>query len=570
MRLPFWPAAVALTAFMTGAQIYSALQENQTFDEGVHLMAGYSYLITGDFRMNVEHPPLAKLLCALPLLALRPHFPTEDPAWQSVDSWVLADSFLYHNGPPADRMLLLGRLVTIAISAIFALGFALWTRRRFGEPVALLALFLLALDSNFLAHGRYVTTDLLAAATFFVTVVAWGRYLERGRKRDLAIAGVAFGLALTSKYSMVILGPLLVILYVLKWCEREGRLSLWHMARSLTAVGVLAWAVVLVAYAPQLDTLRVVYKLRRMLHPHQDDGPPPQLLARTVDSTPVGKLFGSVGLALQLPAHPWLMGLYSVASHNQEGHQTYLLGRQSDKGVWYYFPVIFAVKTPTAVLFLLLVALGIAVWRARSLPFRWLLLVVPAVVYFAFAMTSGINLGVRHLLPIYPPLFVLIAAAVIHAPLSRRWIAAIVALACAVHVYELARVHPYYLSFFNTLSGGPERGSYYALDSNIDWGQDLKRFGAWLKRNRIDRPCVLYFGRAPMHYYGISDLFLPPKPDPTLDCLVAASVTPLRGVYVSPGDFEWLRAMKPTGRIGYSIYLFDLRRNRTAAPALMN
>ncbi len=564
-----FPLAVGLLiAVMAAVQVVTALQESQTYDEAVHLTAGYSYLLTGDYRLNVEHPPLGKILSALPLLLLRPRLPLEEASWEDRDQYLFADSFLYHNRVAADALLFLGRSMNILLTALFALGLALWTRREFGPGVAILALFFFTLDPNLIAHGRYVTTDLIAACFFFLTAVTWARFLERRRRSTVILAGLVFGLALISKYSMLILAPLLVLLYVLKWAQVGEGLSIWHMLRSLAAVTAIAWLVVLIAYAPEIDSLRVVYKVRRMLDPDTDYGPMPPALATLVDNTPVGRTFGAIGRVLPLPAHSWLVGLYSVASHNQGGHPSYLLGQYSKKGFRYYFPVVFGVKTPTAVLLLLAAAIPLAAAalfrrRWRAIPFRWVALAVPAAVYFAFAMSSGINIGVRHLLPFYPPLFILIAAVILrHA--RRRVAVVLLAIAVPFQVYESARIYPYYLSFFNTVCGGPARGHHYVLDSNIDWGQDGKRTAAWFLSRGIRSPCGEYFGRVPLAYYGLFDVPIPENRAELadLDCLAFASVTPLYGMYVGRETFAWLRERTPIARIGYSIYVYDLRRKR--------
>ncbi|MGO9130424.1 MAG: hypothetical protein ACLQIS_11895, partial [Bryobacteraceae bacterium] len=147
----FWAAAALLLAAMGGAQVTSALQETETWDEGIHLAAGYSYLKTGDFRLNPEHPPLFKLLCALPLVALHPKLPLEDASWTKGDQQEFSDAFMYQNRVPARKMLFVARLVTIALTLGLGLALVLWTRRKFGAVAALGALSLYAFDPNLIA-----------------------------------------------------------------------------------------------------------------------------------------------------------------------------------------------------------------------------------------------------------------------------------------------------------------------------------------------------------------------------------------------------------------------------------
>jgi hypothetical protein len=266
--------------------------------------------------------------------------------------------------------------------------------------------------------------------------------------------------------------------------------------------------------------------------------------------------------------------LHQQAVHDHLGHPAYLLGQQSPKGWWYYFPVVFAVKTPTAVLLLVVGCLGMGVWRLargyrsltvavlKNLPFKWVALAMPMVVYGAMLLTSHVNLGVRYLLPVYPFLFILLAAVVTRKP--KVWL--IVAVV-AIQLFETMRIYPDYLAFFNTVSGGPGNGPRYLADSNIDWGQDLKKLRKYIEATGWKgQVCFTYFGTASIGHYFLPYVYLPETKDveqrKNVDCLAAISVTQLYEVYTAPGTFSWLRGMKPLAKVGYSIYIYDLRKGR--------
>ena len=242
----FWPVTVFLLTIMLTLQGVSILQESQTYDEAVHLAAGYSYLTTGDYRLNPEHPPLSKMLAAIPLLFLKPHLPVEDASWSNGDTLYFGAIFLYLNRVPAETLLLAARWVTILFTVSFGLVLALWTRRRFGAAIALLALFLYALDPNIIAHGRYVTSDLMVTCSLFLAVIAWAAFLSSRRLRDLAVAGFALGLAAVVKFSGLALFPIFVVLYLIKWWQESRpdsgavprrKLSAGHLALSLALIG---------------------------------------------------------------------------------------------------------------------------------------------------------------------------------------------------------------------------------------------------------------------------------------------------------------------------------------------
>ena len=289
-------------------------------------------------------------------------------------------------------------------------------------------------------------------------------------------------------------------------------------------------------------------------------------------TNPMGRTLGWFGDTFNLPAHAFLLGLDSVAEHNHRGHPTYLLGEVSQKGRWYYFPVAFAVKTPTVVLVLfgLCLVAGAGFLRRkgklRGAPFSWIVMAVSPVVYFLFSMASNLNLGLRHILPVYPFLFVLVAAVLFRKPV-RRPVLVLIALLAGLMVYEIARIYPHYLAFLFTLAGGPETGPDYLVDSNIDWGQDIKKLGAYMKGHGIDKVYLSYFGITDPDYYGVRNRRLEAVwhgGDPeNLNGVVAISATILRGAYGGGVSYEWFRRRKPDAKVGYSIYVYDLRKSKT-------
>lgn len=266
-------------------------------------------------------------------------------------------------------------------------------------------------------------------------------------------------------------------------------------------------------------------------------------------------------LLLVCGGHPavYLEGVRQVAEHNASGHVSYLFGHVSQNGWWYYFAAAFAVKWPVAVLGLIAGSVWIA-WRRKIIVgVNEAVLLVPLAVFGGMCLVSRIDIGIRHLLPMMPPLYILIAATVVrHAP---KWVIAVALLLLAV---ESLAVYPNYLAFFNLLAGGPGQGPRYLLDSNIDWGQDTKKLKTWLDAHGSNRVCRVYFGQAILAHYGIEEAVLPGFDEPDairdLDCYVAASVTPLYGLYVPNDRYRWLRAYQPVAKVGYSIYVYDFRK----------
>ncbi len=558
IRHLFWPAVTAILAIAGALEVRAAMGETQTWDEGIHIVAGYSYLTLGDYSWNVEHPPLVKIVSALPLalmgLAAQPY----EADGKRKDQVRYGTDFLYKNRRDADSILLAARSANILLTLLFACAVAWWTRSRYGPAAGLAAAALCAFDPNLMAHGRYVTTDFPVTVFFFFACVLWVEYLEKASPRRLLAAAAALGLALITKFSAVLLLPALAILYAACWIRRPRE---FPVRRAALAVATLAATVVLmvaVVYWP--ETVRC---WRTNV---------PQLSTLVVRGNPTGEILFYLGRKLHLPAHAYLYGLNAVADHNAGGHPSYLLGMRSDTGWWYYFPVVFMVKSTMAALGAALLLLGAGLWQAWRR--QWvspmtLGLALPPVLYFVFSMTSGINIGMRHILPVYPFLYVGVAGWLATRANRRRGVYVLAALA-ALQIGECARITPDYLAFFNELAGGPGRGPEYLVDSNIDWGQDVKKLGVWLDSHAGNRRArVYYFGNAQMRYYKIDEMGYPGPLDQkgwdAIDEYCVANVTPLQGVYVPLNDLARLRLRQPVAKIGWSMYVYDLRKPKAAA-----
>ncbi len=558
IRHLFWPAVASILAIVGALEVRSARGETQTWDEGIHISAGYSYIKFGDYSWNVEHPPLVKLVSALPLAWMGLAAERYAADGKRKDQVSYGIDFLYKNQRDADSILIAARSANILLTLLFACAVAWWTRRRYGPAAGLAAAILCAFDPNLMAHGRYVTTDFPVTVFFFFACVLWVEYLEEASVRRLLAAAAAIGLALITKFSAVLLIPALAILYAACWIRRPKE---FPVRRAAIAGGtVIATVVLMVAVVYWPETARCWHT----------NVPPLSTVA--VRSNAIGKALFLLGRWLHLPAHAYLLGLNAVAEHNAGGHSSYLLGMRSETGWWYYFPVVFAVKSTMAALgaTLLLLAAGLwQAWRREWISPMALGLGLPPLLFLVFSMTSGINIGMRHILPVYPFLYVGAAAWLATRANLRVSVYAMAALA-ALQTGECARITPDYLAFFNELVGGPGCGPEYLVDSNIDWGQDVKKLGIWLDAHGGNRRArVFYFGNAQMRYYGIDEVGFPEPMDQKgwdeIDEYCVANVTPLQGVYVPLNSLAPLRLREPVAKIGWSMYVYDLRKPKAAA-----
>jgi hypothetical protein len=539
--LAFLLCAALVTAFLV--QGWMCIRtKSQTFDEAGHITAGYSFLARKDFRLYREHPALIRELCALPVYLLyRLPFQPEEPLWQSAEMWAISRDFLHGSRVAAEDILTAARLPNLALGAALTALVGWWSYRLWGAGAAVVGTALAAFEPNLVAHASLVGTDLgITLFTFLTLYLLW----EYGNTRSfllLAATGVALGLALTTKFS----GMLLVV-----------------MVSGLLAAHVA---------------------FRRSPLRREESMPPPRR-RRFAESVRMGIVLAA-GAAVVFPAvyffqgvAPWLDGLRWQLAKLGVGHPGYFLGEYSDKGWWTYFLVAFLIKTPVGSLALL--AASLLLFRCgQPLGRREALFLFLPVVTFLIAVVRGkVDVGVRYLLPIYPFLFVLASRL---ATLSWGHVgvgAVVLGLPLAATAGSVLRIAPHQLAYSNELIGGPEEGWHYLGDSNIDWGQDLRGVRDYMEREQVPMVYLSYFGTAPPEAYGIryqaapvgSPVTWPEKrtellPPGTSRELLVISVTNLQGIYLTDRAlYAWLRERRPVERIGYSIHVYELTGDPTA------
>jgi 4-amino-4-deoxy-L-arabinose transferase-like glycosyltransferase len=465
----------------------------------------------------------------------------------------------------------------VALGCALGAAVLLWTRRQFGLRAGAIAFFLCVLSPDVLAHGQIVTTDLAVALFVFLSVIAFRAATERVTLSRVILAGLATGAALASKFSALVLVPILIVLAVIvALSPRPLPVARYRAApRAVTGVAPRLAVLALVLLAMAAVALVFVWATYAF-HPRLANDAEAAAsfgwsrLERPGASSAVLRAVRAAGI---LP-DAYVYGLATVL--RDAPRPAFLLGQISEQGWWYYFPATFLLKTPVPLLALLALPLfgrREKDERRRSLRvFVW----VPVAVYVAATFMARINIGHRHLLPVYPFLFAAAGAASARAIEAGRGRRAAVAVLAAWYAVSVVSVHPHYLGYFNEVLGGPSEGWRYLVDSNVDWGQDLRALKKWTDAHGVTRLKLSYFGSADPLYYRIPCEMLPSKmhPDPeriTREIepgeIVAVSVTNLQGVYFEGADrrlMNRLRALTPIDRVGYSIFIF---RPDVAVPA---
>jgi hypothetical protein len=563
--------AVAL-ALYAGMALSASRTKSSTFDEPIHLPPGYMSLTLGDHRMNPDHPPLVRRLAALPLLLLDVKWDRSDFAWSVGRPWEFGKRFLYRWND-AERLLFWGRLPILGLGMAMLAAVYLFTRRHYGEPAALLALFLGALNPDLLAHGMIVSTDLGITLFSFLAVVSFARVLDGVTPTRVLVAGLAVGAACATKFSGVGLALLLGLpaLFVAldsrplrvvgPGVEREAA-SRSHKLAVLVllfvVIGLVAVAVVWAAYGF-----------------HSPMAADPEANARIFDwrtvevrNPALQAFFQGLRGSGVLP-EAWVWGFLHFLAH-AEGRPAFLFGQYSESGWWWYFPATFLLKTPLPLL--LCFAAGALTARRTSADRRIEgLVLLPLLLFFALSMTQAINIGHRHLLPVYPFVLVIagrIAALAFGPRSSDARLGVAVGFLCLWQAVATVRAFPHYLAYFNELVGGSKNGWKYLVDSNLDWGQDLPGLREWMARNDVTRVKLAYFGTADVSYYGVAADRLPgyqPAP-PSASVrevhpgdVVAVSATLLQGLYVDEPTrtlMDRLKRLAPVHVIGHSLFVY--------------
>jgi 4-amino-4-deoxy-L-arabinose transferase-like glycosyltransferase len=574
---PVIPALVIVLLLWIAVVVTLAqLRMAPTFDEQNHVTRGISILRTGDYRLALHHPPLANILEALPVAWRRDTaFSTAMPSWSSDDPgvnlniWRASKSTLWEQSNSGLTLIHLARLPVLLFSLLLAVVIFLWSRALFGPWGGVLSLAFYALDPNILSHSGLATTDMAATCMIALALYWFRGYLIQPHRLRLLLAGAGIGLALASKFNALILVPIIGLLLLLaavwpttlgftlpiSWStKRPG----WRLSRAFGVfmllgciAGVLIWA----TYGFQIEPLG------------KKPGKPLPTTASTFERLPV-------------PALQYLRGI-RIVTMQAEDHRAYLLGMTdtTGSGWWYYFPVAIATKSPIPMLLAVLCSLMLfALPRVRAkLTFprgEWLLLLLPVAIYLLAAMGFlgiKLNLGIRHILPIYPFIFIGLGILATIRPSTGlyAWALGGVLLLQGVAV---GRNYPDFLAYFNELSGGRQNGYKILVDSNYDWGQDLGRLAELQHKEQLYPLAFSYFGTTPPEAYGVTYTPLPgfglmrtvPMPDlADYQGYIAISATNLYGGIGYTGQ-DYPRLLKEKnarlyGRAGNTIFIYSTK-----------
>jgi len=526
---------------------------DQTWDEPEHLAAGLALLDRGHYVYDIQHPPLARLALAVgPYLAGARSQGTPPPDGKPEGLAILYGSGHY------DLYLTLARAGALPFLALLVVMTYLWGRAVLGAAGALVAAAFTATTPVVLGHGALATLDVPAAATCLLALYATLRWFETGRLRAALGLGLALGLALGTKLSAIpFCGLGAIVLGLLRHWQRAGRAdaappvagAAWVAGGLIVALAV--GAILTLAYGGRFIYLTDAgHKFNQALWFLFGD--------RGALHDAAYALFARfrVPEALQW----YLGGIEALTVHNEVGHLSYLLGEERLNGWWYFYLVALAAKTPLPLQalgvpgLLLLARDGLRERDARRLA---LPAIFVALMVFA-SLFSHINIGVRHIIVLYPLLAVGAAYTLARAGaylgaapggLGRSLIAGVLGALVLMQATTLVRAWPDYLAYFNVLIRDPE---YVVVDSDLDWGQDLKRLIARLDALHVPSIALAYSGSADLKREGLPPYVLL-KPDERASGWVAVSALARAE---APHHFDWLAPYVRRERVGKTIDLY--------------
>jgi len=556
-----WATVVALIALQTLLTVFVIRRESPTFDEADHMFAGYMMWHTGDYGLNPEHPPLVKLLAAVPLLGRSLWVPELKDRNFKIEAFLDGRDWLARNDGNRNRIVFQMRLTAGLLAILFSLVIFLVARECFGDWAGLAALALAALDPNVLGHSALVTTDIGVSLFFLLSTWCFYLYVKQPTWTRLAAAGVVSGLLLATKHSGIMLAPMLLLLIgrEIRAAEKGTRmrtaLRLGGAFCVIVVVGVLVlWSFYGFRYAARPAGVKMSTTLAEYVEPF---GPQ------------IAGVVNGMGRLHLLP-ESYLIGLVDVA-RMAAFYPTYIFGKNYAHGVWWYFPSVVVIKSTLGLLAITLLAIAAMIRRKLRWGREVVFLLTPALFYFVIAILSNMNIGARHLLPFYGYLFVLGGAAVAALAASgRSWL-----IACAVllagHVMSSLAAFPYYIPYANEAWGGPANVHNLLSDANADWGQQLYQVKAWQDRHPGEECWFAYFA-FPEHNpetYGIRCHHLPnidtwflgsaENTPPVIDGTVLLSAADMSGCEwpaASLNPYDRFRTMKPDETIDHAVMVF--------------
>lgn len=504
-RIPPHLPAAALLAIYWWMAVSAAATKSMTSDEIYHITAGYSFWTQNEYRLGAVNGNLPGRWQSLPLALGRYAFPPRDLGpWRESNTLQVGLKFFFDSANDADAMLRQARAMAALMTAMMGLLIYCWSARLFGIAGGLVSLALFAFCPLMLSHGALATSDAPASFFMLASIGALWAAMRRFTLGHAALACASVSLLFVSKHTAMLLIPMALVMAGIRIAIDRRWGTLRNLGLLAAAMSLSVWVTIWAFFGFQYSALGAAGELRGdTLFPGW--------------SLVLGD--GGWAVAAIQTARQWCLlpeiYLYDLANtlHFSNARQAFLNGDYRTTGWWWYFPCAMLIKTPPAIWAAWIAAVAAIVWRCdRKLILALTPIGVLIVIYTLIALTSHINTGVRHMLPVYAALHVLAGGAAIL--LRNKFTAALLGALLFWAAADSLLIRPDYLAYFNPIAGGSKNGYHHLVDSNVDWGQDLLPLSRWLKEHPPAVPFYLsYFGNVPLRHYNIQARLLHSFPE---------------------------------------------------------
>jgi hypothetical protein len=592
-------ATFCLIALMSFLMYFSAKHDSLTFDEKAHIGAGITYLQKQDYRVNPEHPPLAKDISALGLIGKNIKFPVNDDFFnlnkenttefngqvinKNIEWWRqfnLGNNILFkENGNRADEIILSARIPMMILTIVLGLLLFFVAWKWFGKHTALLTLFFFCLSPTFIAHGRLVTIDIVAAFGLVLATYLYLEFLKNPNNKNILLAGLGFGIAMISKFSLILLIPYFGIMAIV-WPLVKKQNVLEYILKTF-AIGFLGLVLVVwPVYSWHLSGEPVAKQIFDV--------------QETIKGNPIPVardfVYFLMNNSITRPIGYWAFGVLMAGQRTVWGNSTYFMGGVASNGWKEYFPTLYMLKEALAFHVLTILALiYLAINKIKFLfkkdnnkfsqlvythlpecaMFLWL------IIYWGIALVGNLNIGLRHIIPVIPFTYILVALGINKIyrtieeghPMAKKMFTTFLFAMIAWQIVAVVGAFPYYISYFNEIVG-IDNGYKVATDSNYDWGQDFGDLVAYINNNKIDKIKISYFGGADLDYYlkGKYEMLDVDKGKQkgwiaiSLNQLQGQRAVPVRNYDLPTDKLMWLNNYQPVARAGKSILIYHIEK----------
>ncbi len=566
-------ASMLLLLFLAQS-LYALLNNNLVIDEPAYIAVGYYFVKHLDTRMVILHPPLTFLLTGLPLLFTKVNLPYSYQNCIDFGYYQCSEDMIFKSGNDVEKITIYARLPFLILSVILGILLFLFAEEIYGIKPAFFALALYSFSPTILSYNTLVFTDFLIAFFVFTTIYLLWKLLIKGyTKARLALAGVSFGFAMASKFTAIFLIPIMLILFLAS-AYRKNKNKKKLLKRYFLHFMIIMAIGFFVLYSTYFFSFgsiaeSVPDRYVNAMHSAIDKN-----FAKGSTFNHLANFFIN-DVKIPMPQYPaGFAGQYRVESSKVK--LGYINGQLYNGGKWYYFFEVLLIKNPLPLIIFFVVTLFFY-FKSKKKDFSDLFILLPILFFAGIFIITNFNLGLRHILPIMPFVF-LFSSRIMNLRFKEnntifRWI---IFILLAWYIIGTIFIMPHYIAYFNEIIGHAN-GHKYLLSSNLDFGQDLNGMKSYIEINGIKKIWLSYHGAFDPSYYNISyeplpmEDYIPWAPNFGLDeykedCskkygIIAISASNLHGYnLLNESCFEWLSKYKPIKSIGYTIFVYDIKK----------